>query len=162
MSADAEKSGLRASRSALLTGFVLGLAIACAPPAEEAEVDIEVVDVIESVDSRIRPEDDIRAEVRERGLLGVLPGDFPSDFWVYRPASIVDIGDAGGRAFVSLRATGRAADIADRLRMEQADRGWSANGGAEGLAFTKQGRQVDVSFEPQGNETWVRIEFAPE
>jgi hypothetical protein len=129
-------------------------------PAEET---IETVDVGEGIDSNIRPEDDQRAEVRERGLLGVLPGDFPRDLWVYEPASIVDFGAAeGSRSFVALRAVAAPERVAQRLRSEESARGWQVEA-ATGtlLTFSKGGRRVEAELEQRGNETWIRIEYPP-
>ena len=114
------------------------------------------------VDSAIRPEDDIKAEVRSRGLLGVLPGDFPDDFWVYRPASIVDLGSApGGRGTVSLRIMARLEAVSKRVRDEEASRGWLVEGDHSALTFSKGDRRIDVSMEVKGRETWMTIEYPP-
>ena len=129
-----------------------------APPSEDA---IETVDVPESIDSQIRPEDDTRAELRERGLLGVLPGDFPSDLWVYEPASIVDFGEAeAGRSYVALRTVATPAEAARRFQAEERARGWEVAVVAPTLVtFTKGGRLVEAELEHRGNETWIRIEY---
>jgi hypothetical protein len=149
----------------VLALVVLGGGAAACRRAEKAPAEdtLETVDVGEGIDSNIRPEDDVRAEVRERGLLGVLPGDFPGDLWVYEPASIVDFGAAeGGRSFVALRAVAAPDDVARRLRGEQSTRGWEVEA-ATGtlLTFSKGGRRVEAELEQRGNETWIRIEYPP-
>ncbi len=122
---------------------------------------LEIVDVTEGVDSQIRPEDDIQAELREREFLGVLPGGFPSDFWVYSPGSIVDLeSDDGDRGIVALRTFGSVDDVRRRLIEEESARGWQESGvGSALLSFTKEGRRIDLALEAKGNETWIRIEY---
>lgn len=129
-------------------------------PAEET---IDIVDVGEGIDSQIRPEEDERAEVRERGLLGVLPGDFPKDLWVFEPASIVDFGAAeGGRSYVALRAVAAPADVARRFQTEERARGWEVTAATSTLlTFSKDGRRVEAELEHRGNETWIRIDYPP-
>ncbi|MEE2776241.1 MAG: hypothetical protein VYE73_05705 [Acidobacteriota bacterium] len=141
---------------------LLALAACSQPDAVEEEAGFETVDVGAGVDSNIRPEDDIKAQVRERGLLGVLPGDFPDDFWVYRPGSIVDLTSApGGRGVVSVRTQGAVDAVSARLRDEQARRGWIIEGDHSALSFVKDDRRVDVALKARGNETWVTIDYPP-
>lgn len=138
------------------------LTVACSgPPAQEAP--IETVDVAETVDSQIEPEEDIRAKVREKGLVGVLPGDFPEDLWAYQPASIVDLGySPDGRGYVGLRTVGALADVRQRLLEEQEERGWEGSVAGPGLVvFRKGGRRAQVALEAKGNETWMRMEYPP-
>ena len=134
-----------------------------APDGEAVEESFETVDVAAGVDSAIRPEDDIKAVVRERGLLGVLPGDFPRDFWVYRPGSIVDLTSApGGRGVVSVRTNGSVDVVSDRMRDEQKNRGWLVEGDHSALSFSKDGMRVDVALEARGRETWISVEYPPQ
>jgi hypothetical protein len=128
-------------------------------PAESD--DIETVDVDEPIDSQIRPEEDVRAEVRDRGLLGVLPGDFPSDLWCYEPASIVDFGEAeAGRSYVALRTVGSPQEVSRRFQAQERSRGWQVTvATATLLSFAKGGRLVEAELEARGNETWIRIEY---
>jgi hypothetical protein len=123
--------------------------------------DLETVDVEEPIDSQIRPEDDQRAQVRDRGLLGVLPGDFPEDLWAYEPASIVDFGAAeAGRAYVSFRTVGSPEEVSRRLQAQERTRGWQVSAPASTLlSFSKDGRLVEAELEQRGNETWIRIEY---
>ncbi len=63
--------------------------------------------------------------MRERGLLGVLPGDFPTDLWAYEPASIVDFGAAeAGRSYVSLRTVAPPQEVSRRFQAQEQSRGW--------------------------------------
>jgi hypothetical protein len=130
-------------------------------PAEDPEETVETVDVGEGIDSQIRPEEDQRAEVRERGLLGVLPGDFPADLWAYEPASIVDFGAAeAGRSYVALRTVASPEQVSRRFRAQEGSRGWEVAVVASTLiTFTKSGRLVEAELEQRGNETWIRIEY---
>jgi hypothetical protein len=101
--------------------------------------------------------------VRARGLLGVLPGDFPSDLWVYEPSSIVDLGAAAdaGRAYVALRTVAAPGEVARRFQAEERARGWEVAVAAPTLlTFSKTGRLVQAELEQRGNETWIRIEYA--
>ena len=161
----APRTALGAFGAIVVVALVLGGGAAACRRAETAPADetIETVDVGEGIDSNIRPEEDVRAEVRERGLLGVLPGDFPGDLWVYEPASIVDFGAAeGGRSFVALRAVATPAEVARRLRAEESARGWEASAATSTLlTFSKGGRRVEAELEQRGNETWIRIEYPP-
>lgn len=122
---------------------------------------LETVDVDEPIDSRIRPEEDERAQVRDSGLLGVLPGDFPADLWPYEPASIVDFGSAdAGRSYVALRTVGEPAEVSRRLQAQERSRGWQVTVAASTLlSFSKGGRLVEAELEQRGNETWIRIEY---
>jgi hypothetical protein len=130
-------------------------------PATEEAVDLEVVDVDEPIDSRIRPEDDPRAQLRERGLVGVLPGNFPQDLWAYEPASIVDFGEAeAGRSYVSFRTVGEPSEVSRRFQAQERARGWEVTAPASTLlTFTKDRRLVEAELEQRGNETWIRIEY---
>jgi hypothetical protein len=127
-------------------------------PADET---LETVDVDEPIDSQIRPEDDERAQVRDRGLVGVLPGDFPKDLWSYEPASIVDFGAAeAGRSYVSLRTVASPQEVTRRFQAQESARGWRVTTPASSLlSFSKDGRLVEAELEQRGNETWIRIEY---
>ena len=141
---------------------MLPVSSACRRSETASEGDsIETVDVGESIDSQIRPEDDPRAEVRARGLVGVLPGDFPSDLWVYEPASIVDFGTAeAGRSYVALRAVATPEAVSRRLQAEEGQRDWRVSVVTPTLlTFSKEGRLVEAELEQRGNETWIRIEY---
>jgi hypothetical protein len=131
-----------------------------ATPKAERET-LETVDVDAPVDSQIRPDQDQRAQVRDRGLLGVLPGDFPADLWVYEPASIVDFGAAeAGRSYVALRAVGSPQEVSRRFQAQEGSRGWQVTvATATLLSFSKQGRLIEAELEQRGNETWIRIEY---
>jgi hypothetical protein len=139
--------------------------LACRGPAEDQaaneDSELEVVDVDEPIDSQIRPEDDERAEVRDRGLLGVLPGDFPKDLWAYEPASIVDFGAAeAGRSYVSFRTVASPQEVSRRFQAQERARGWQVTTPASTLlTFTKDKRLVEAELEQRGNETWIRIEY---
>ena len=128
------------------------------PASEEA---IETVDVDEPIDSQIRPEEDERAQVRERGLLGVLPGDFPADLWAYEPASIVDFGAAeAGRSYVSFRTVAAPQEVSRRFQAQEKARGWAVTEATPTLlSFIKGGRLVEAELEQRGNETWIRIVY---
>jgi hypothetical protein len=139
--------------------------LACRRPVEEQaskeDTDLEVVDVDEPIDSQIRPEDDERAQLRDRGLLGVLPGDFLKDLWPYEPASIVDFGAAeAGRSYVSFRTLGSPQEVSRRFSAQERARGWQVTAPASTLlTFTKDSRLVEAELEQRGNETWIRIEY---
>jgi hypothetical protein len=139
--------------------------LACQRPVEDEDPnqdsELEVVDVDEPIDSQIRPEDDQRAQMRDRGLLGVLPGDFPKDLWAYEPASIVDFGAAeAGRSYVSFRTVGSPQEVSRRFQAQERARGWQVTTAASTLlTFTKDGRLVEAELEQRGNETWIRIEY---
>ena len=146
--------------------LVLALAsiLACrerSTPAPVEEEAIETVDVDEPIDSQIRPEEDQRAQVRERGLVGVLPGDFPSDLWAYEPASIVDFGEAeAGRSYVSFRTVASPQEVSRRFQAQEKARGWAVTEATSTLlSFSKGGRLVEAELEQRGNETWIRIVY---
>ena len=103
----------------------------------------------------------MRAEVRDRGLVGVLPGDFPKDLWAYEPASIVDFGAAeAGRSYVALRTVASPAEVTRRFQAQEGSRGWQVAVVASTLVtFSKDGRLVEAELEQRGNETWIRIEY---
>jgi len=95
------------------------------------------------------------------GLLGVLPGDFPSDLWPYEPASIVDFGAAeAGRSYVSFRTVASPQEVSRRFQAQEKSRGWSVTEATSTLlSFSKGGRLVEAELEQRGNETWIRIEY---
>jgi hypothetical protein len=146
---------------ALALGATAGCRGRDAASTPAAKEKIATVDVDEPVDSHIRPEQDQRAKVQDRGLLGVLPGDFPADLWPYEPASIVDFGNAeAGRSYVSFRTVADPAEVSRRFQAQEKERGWEvAKPTATLLSFTKSGRLVEAELEQRGNETWIRIEY---
>jgi hypothetical protein len=150
--------------AALLSAALAPWGLAGCRQEQRTTVDepLDTVDVADSIDSRIRPEEDERAEVRDSaGLLGVLPGDFPSDLWAYEPSSIVDFGDAEpGRSYIALRAIGAPDEVIRRFQSQEGSRGWNVSVVSTTLlTFAKDQRLVEAEIEQRGNETWIRIEY---
>ena len=70
------------------------LGAGCRPDASPQE--LKTVEVASPIDADLSFDDDIQPAGRAPELSGVLPSDFPADFPVYKPASVVDFGDLGG------------------------------------------------------------------
>ena len=150
---------LAAPTVALLLG---GLACLACTPAEESVGEIlATTDVGDSIDSRIRPEEDPREEARAELLVGVLPGDFPGDVWVYQPSIVSDFAGAGSaERFVVLRVREEMAAVVEQLDVRLAGDGWRGASLAAGQStFRKGPRELRVSLQQERGETLIRIEY---
>ena len=128
------------------------------PPPPEP---LELTEVGVGIDRHIRPEDDSRAKTHVDLLLGVLPSDFPSDFWVYEPSAVVDFSALeSDERWVQLKVRQELEVVHERLvRRLHAD-GWSG-GPFEGQAatFSKSERTVTVTSEEDQGEVLLLIDY---
>lgn len=90
-------------RALLLAGCLL---VGCGGQNTAAEdnpaPEPETVDVQSSLS--VPTENDTQAAPPRKGMVGVLPSDFPRDLPIYVPSSIIDFGRQDGRRFVLLQS----------------------------------------------------------
>ena len=144
----------------LLIGLLV-LASACGP-ADDGEPEVpDTIDIGAAADSNLRPQDDQQAEAREVVSLGVVPGDFPEDVWVYQPATVMDFSDrAADQRYVVLRAPERLPTVDARLQRELSERGWSlASAAGNSTTWSKDDRRVSIELQEQGADTLIRIVY---
>ena len=169
-----ERSSISAGRESHLNRYALsgfaraapaaGLLIAglsCAPADEAVEETLAITDVGDSIDSRIRPEEDSREQAGAELLVGILPSDFPADVWVYRPSTVSNFGAADSEErFVELRVREEMASVAEQLDLRLAGDGWRGESLSTGRStFSKGPRQLQVTLQDQNGETLIRIEY---
>lgn len=141
-------------RCALL---LCGALIACSPDRGSKD-SLETVEIGGAVDEGLTLEEDVQAEQTGPGLAGALPGGFPADFPVYRPASVTDFGETEDGEFVEIAVPSALADIDAWLDRSAAAEGWSTAG--DGL-YTKGERAVRVHLSEGVTGTTVRIDYRP-
>ena len=144
-----------------LTGFAGLTGLACTPAEESAEEILATTDVGGSIDSRIRPEDDLREEARAGLVVGVLPGDFPGDVWVYQPSIVSSFARTDSEErFVVLRVREEMAAVVEQLDIRLAGDGWRGASLAAGQStFRKGPRELRVSVRQDRGETLIRIDY---
>lgn len=128
----------------------LALALACAGPAEKKTAKLETEEVPEPIDAGISLQNDVQAKAPGESVAGVLPGDFPADFPVYSPASVVDFGPG----FVELHSPDPSAKVRAWLVASAARAGWSGGG-----PYTKAGRTVTVDVSGAAGGTTLHISY---
>ena len=148
---------------AALTGAI-GVAVlagGCRP--DSAPQELETVEVSGPLDAELSFEEDVQAARRAPELAGVLPSDFPVDFPVYKPASVVDFGALGaGRYYVVLFTPDARLEV-DRFVNAAAPRaGWSlrsAEQDAGRSVFSKGGWTMRVQISAAAGGTELRFEY---
>jgi hypothetical protein len=146
--------------SALLLGVAVMLA-GC--PAERAPESLETEEVGAPIDAELSFEEDRQAVQRAPTLSGVLPSDFPSDFPLYKPATVVDFGDLGaGRYYVALFSPDPKAKVESYVNAAAPRAGWSlrsASPDAGEFDFRGHGRSVRVRISSAAGGTEMRVEY---
>lgn len=127
---------------------------------EAPEELIETVDVGDSIDSRIDLEDDVRAAARAEGFVGVLPGDFPHDIYIYEPSFLLDFGNDPGNRFIRLRIRRPLKEVASTYSSRLRSDGWSGPALSGTPATLKKGaRSIRVDIVEQSGDSLVRIGY---
>lgn len=143
----------------LALAAVLALAACGEPPTETQE--IETVDVTPTLE--IDTSEDTQARARTPELVGILPGDFPSDLPLYLPASLVDFDESErGRPTVSLLTPHGISTVRRELLTRLHEAGWSAAAGDDGTwVLRKDGRRAWLRLEEARPGTVYRFEYVP-
>lgn len=135
----------------LLPATLALLALACGGRAAERGVaELETEEVPEPIDAGISLENDVQARDPGEAVAGVLPGEFPADFPVYSPASVVDF----GAGYVELHSPDPPSAVRAWLAAAAARSGWS---GAN--PYTKAGRTVTVDITGAAGGTTIRATY---
>lgn len=136
-------------------GWIVGLAAVSALGAGCAKQDVapvgdeplETVDLAEDTD--FAPDEDPRAAPQQGQLAGILPSDFPGDLPVHLPASVEEVGAAGGKRRVALTTSSSPEQVRAALAEALRGRGWQGSIRVGESTVQKDGRTVHVSIEKQ-------------
>ncbi len=153
--------------------FRVGLAIAlvaliavgagCGGRQDEGVVDrLETVEVGPAVDVELSTEFDEQAEPDAPEVAGVLPTDFPTDFPLYAPSSLIDYGEAAdGLRFLEFDAPADCQEVSRWLVSELAAAGWRGQGSQQEAAgvFTKGERHAELHTISRSPGCGIRIEY---
>ena len=124
--------------------------------ADAAPPPPETVDIAPAI--KPPTEDDVVAAAPKKGLVGVLPDDFPRELPIYLPSSVIDFGKKDGRRFVLLQSPDPRAGVEAWLRRAVADAGYRVEGQGGRLQLSKGGRRFGLSFSGQGTSEF-RYEY---
>lgn len=140
---------------------LVALLIGCAPPdPAEGPIELEVEDIGPAADAELDLSGDEVAKRRSGGTGGQLPGGFPAELPIYRPSTIVDIGDGGLGGYVLFDTTAQAADVESWMRSSLNRAGWSIDADAGGvLTVSRDSRRARVSIVDSGPVTTIRVEY---
>lgn len=144
---------------ALLAGVALLAGCGGAPTSEPSE--LETVDVKPGLE--VDSSQDPKAASVGPQLVGILPGDFPSDLPIHLPASIVDLGDTDdGRAVVTLLTPHDIARVRREIYAALGQRGWTTAAGEGGAVVLKKGSRRAWLYLDEGRPgTLYRYEYQP-
>ena len=160
--APAQSAIRRRSAWLLAVASVLFLGAACSRDSVDSENEVlEETRVGEPVDSLIDIENDIRGEARIDALIGMLPGDFPADLWVYEPATVLDFaGVADDDRWVVLQARQELAIVLERFDRRLAADGWVGTGlGPKPSVYRKDSRSARIAVAEEAGEVLIRMEW---
>ena len=147
--------GRRAACFLLALGFLAGCgektADAGAPPPAPETVDIT---------PPLAPptEGDIQAAPPRKGLVGVLPNDFPRDLPIYLPSSIIDFGKKDGRRFVLLQSPDPRGTVEAWMRRAAGEAGYRVSGQGGRLELRKGDRRASLGITGQSTAE-LRYEY---
>jgi hypothetical protein len=145
------------------TAPVLLVALALAGcPAERAPEELETEQVGGPIDAELSFEEDRRAVQRAPTLSGVLPSDFPADFPLYKPATVVDFGEVGSGWYVVLFTPDGRSAVQQFVNAAAPRAGWSlqsAEPDRGAFVFRNAGRTVRVAVSDESGGTELRIEY---
>lgn len=145
-------------RRAIFFLLALGLLAGCgeksadgAPPPAPETVDIKPA---------LAPptEDDIKAAPPRKGLVGVLPNDFPRDLPIYLPSSIIDFGKQDGRRFVLLQSPDPRGTVESWMRRAAGEAGYQVSGQGGRLELRKGDRRASLGITGQSTAE-LRYEY---
>lgn len=116
----------------------------------------ETVDIAPAIS--VPTDGDVEAAAPRKGLVGVLPNDFPRDLPIYLPSSVIDFGKKDGRRFVLLQSPDPRPGVEAWLRRAAADAGYRVEGQGGRLQLRKGERRVTLGFAGQGTSEF-RYEY---
>jgi len=124
--------------------LVLPLA-ACQPSNDRgaAPRELETVDVTRAPDAALSTAEDAQERRVAEGLSGVLPDGFPADLPLFRPASLVEMGELGGGGQIAeFDSPAPPAEVANWLAIRWRAKGWRP---AAGGVWTSGERRVTLT-----------------
>lgn len=152
---------MRQPPSALRTlGFLAALAIlaGCGGKNGEAEAAPKAPETVDIAPALQPPTvDDVQAAPPRKGLVGVLPNDFPRELPIYLPSSVIDFGKQDGRRFVLLQSPDPRPGVEAWLRQAVAGAGFRVEGQGR-LQLRKGDKRYTLSFAGQGTSEF-RYEY---
>lgn len=135
-------------RALLLTGCLL---VGCGGQNTAAEgnpaPEPETVDVKSSIS--VSTDSDTQAAPPRKGMVGVLPSDFPRDLPIYVPSSIIDFGRKDGRRFVLLQSPDGRDAVETWLRRALGQAGFKITHERGKLVASKGERRHELSLTGQ-------------
>ncbi len=142
-------------------GLILVALSALAGCRDSPPQPIETIDVDPGI--VIDTSEDPQARERQAGLVGILPGDFPSDLPLYIPASLIDFGETdSGRLTVSLLSPHSVSRVRRGLYAQLREKGWATAAGNGDLVALSKGRKRAWLHLADGRPgTLYRIEYLP-
>ncbi len=139
----------RLALACLLAASLLGCRERGAPQRGEK---LETIEVGGGLGEGISLEGDVQAKPPGERVAGVVPSDFPEDFPVYSPSTVVDFGPG----FVLLTSSDPVGTVASRLAASAAAAGWRDEGGGR---FRQGGRRVEAMLSETSGVTHLRLEY---
>jgi hypothetical protein len=124
-------------KTGLALAFLVLLLTAC-PQESLDEARRETVDVPPGVE--VETIDDPQSQEREVSFAGVLPGDFPKDLPIYKPASLIDFGSSGETSWVEMISPHAVARVRRELLGRLEADGYSSAAGSDGTLVISKGR----------------------
>ncbi len=149
----------RAAIRLLVYGAALAAMAGCGDKSGQADAAPKAPETVD-IAPAIKPPtvDDIQAAAPKKGLVGVLPDDFPRELPIYLPSSVIDFGKKDGRRFVLLQSPDPRAGVEAWLRRAAADAGYRVENQGGRLQLSKGGRRFALSFAGQGTSEF-RYEY---
>lgn len=146
---------MRARRLLPLLAALAPVACNSEPPAPPR--DLDTVEVTAAPDAALSTADDAQERrPAAAALAGALPGGFPADVRLPRPASLVDyVAEPDGTASATFDSPVSRAAAEGSLASGLAAGGWRNEGGG---VWTKSGRRITLAFaeRPAGSRFTVR------
>lgn len=146
--------------AALFLAILLVLAAGCAPPEAAQEPIVLETEDIGPGDSEIDLTGDEVAKRQRTGMSGQLPSSFPEGLPVYKPSTIIDIGEGGMGGYVLFEATAQPAAVEGWLLPALDGSGWSVATEAGGVMnVTRGAKSARISISDEGPVTAIRVEY---
>lgn len=120
-------------------------------PADPRAFELETEEVGAGFDDGLSLDSDAKGRPQKVQSAGVVPGDFPADFPVHQPSTVVDFGPG----FVEFSAGQSPVAVRDGLRRRAIASGWSE----EPEGFVKDGRSVRLEVSADGELARIRVEY---
>ena len=145
-----ESAFARLQRAAI---FVAMLALAgCGQQSADAggggKAAPETVDVAPPLS--VNTEGDVKAAPPKKGMVGILPSDFPRDLPIYIPSSVIDFGKKDGKRFVVLQSQDGRGAVEAWLRQAAGAAGYRVGGSGGRMSLTKGEKRFDLIVSGSG------------